>query len=263
VVGTNVYGLGTKKVFRSVVLRFSFASILSALDSGTALDFDFLEADTGLRCAVGATDTMYIAGHISDEEIRSFSWADADSVATSIDIRVSPWKYGSYSAPGPDGNNWMSRCDDRVMTGVVVNGRVAWMWTANASGGSRPWPYIRVVIIDPTTGTVIAEPDIWSPDFAYAYPDAAPSTRGVVGATMFRGGNALHPDHVVGAFDEISKAWLLTAVARGTNGPGDGLWGDYLTCRATGDGWVAAGYTLQGETTVDHVVVDVVEFGVA
>jgi hypothetical protein len=261
--GTNMYPIGEDRMRRSIVLRFRFATIISAIDSGTELDFDVLEEEeTGLRCAGGTMDTMYIAGPVSFEKIRVYSWPDADVNATSIDVTVSPWTNSSYSAPGPDGNDWLSRCDDRMMTGAVMNDRVVWMWTANRFGEKRPYPYIRVAIVDPVSGAVIGEPDIWSPDFAYAYPDAATTAEGVVGVTMFRGGNATHPSHVVGAYDDASGAWTLTTAVHGANGPGDGLWGDYLTCRATNDAWLAVGFTLQGGTTLANVVVDLVEFTV-
>ena len=261
-VGTNVYGLGGKKVFRSLVLRFPFASIISAIESGTNLDFDVLEEATGLRCAAGTTDTMYVAGPISYDELRVFTWADAEAHATSVDITVSPWTNSSYSAPGPDGNDWLSRCDDRMMSGAVMSDRVVWLWTANAFGPQRPYPYVRAAIIDPISGSVIAEPDIWSPDFAYAYPDVAMNATGVLGVTLFRGGNTTHPSHVVGAYDHAAGAWVLATAVEGTNGPHDGLWGDYLTCRATGDAWIAAGFTLQGGATLANVVVDLAEFAV-
>jgi hypothetical protein len=97
---------------------------------------------------------------------------------------------------------------------------------------------------------LLDEPDLWSPTFAYAYPDIVPNHVGGVGITLFRGGGPLHPSHVVGVLDTTSgAAWTLSGTKNGTNGPTDSKWGDYLTCRPV-DGnpaqWVAAGFTLQG-----------------
>jgi hypothetical protein len=153
-VGSNVFGLAGKRVFRSVALRIPFASIESALETGTPLNIDYLErSDSGtLRCVVGATDTMYIAGQFDTESIRVFTWPDADLRPTSEDIAVSRWTDSSYSAPGPDGFNWLGRCDDRITTGWVSNGKIGLMWTANRLGAERPYPHIRVAIIDAATG---------------------------------------------------------------------------------------------------------------
>jgi hypothetical protein len=82
----------------------------------------------------------------------------------------------------------------------------------------------------------------------------------VVGVTLFRGGNDKHPSHVVGGYDEASSNWVMKVAVEGTNGPSDGTWGDYLCCRSAGTTWLAAGYTLQGGTTIANVQPDVVEF---
>ena len=96
---------------------------------------------------------------------------------------------------------------------------------------------------------VTADRDIWSTDYAYAYPSGAANDAGKIGITLFRGGNQLNPGHVVGAYDEAGGSWDLVATKDGTNGPTDNKWGDYLTCRPHtpgGQTWLATGYTLQG-----------------
>ena len=119
-IGSNVFGIG-KSVFRSVILRIPFESIVTAIEQGEAIEIDYFETgDSGtLRCTQGATGTMFFAGQIGNDTIRLFSWPDASPDVTSVDIKVSPWLDSSYSAPGPDKNNWLKRCDDRI-TGAWV-----------------------------------------------------------------------------------------------------------------------------------------------
>jgi hypothetical protein len=263
-IASNVLGLAGKTVFRSVVLRIPFASILSALDSGAALKFDHLvssDAST-LRCAVGCTDVMHIAGHVGNDVLRLYSWPDAAADATEIEVPVMAWNDSAYDAPDPGGSKWLTRCTDRITAGWFADGTVGWMWTSGSLGTERSFPFVRVVTVAPETGAVVSESDIWAPDFAYAYPSACPNSNGVIGVTLFRGGGVKYPGHVVGAWDRDSGQWILSTVVEGTHGPDDHKWGDYLTCQSIGETWTACGYTLQGGPTLAALVVDLVEFGV-
>ena len=259
-VGSNVFGLAGKKIFRSVILRFPFDSLLRSIDNGEPLDCSVItETDSGsLRCTLGAHDTMYIAGQRDTQSIRVFAWPDSDEDATAHDIPVSEWIDGidGYSAPSPDGREWLRRTDDRITGAWVANGRIGFMWSVDQLDERRPFPYVRVAILDEETLTVVAEPDIWSETHAYAWPDACPNDKGLVAVTLFRGGGEIHPSHVVGVFDDDTMSWILTETVEGTSGPEDKKWGDYLTCRAQspdGRNWIAAGYTLQGGASVGHV----------
>ena len=127
---------------------------------------------------------------------------------------------------GPDGTNWLQRCDPRITGAWVANGKIGLAWTANRRG-PRPYPYVRVVEI----GEEVVDRDIWSPDYAYAYPSAAPNEQREIGITLFRGGNAINPEHLVGVWDGAAEKWDLQVTASGTNGPADNKWGDYLACR--------------------------------
>lgn len=264
-IGSNVFGIG-KSIFRSVILRIPFDSIISSIEEGTTLEFESFETGNSatLRCALGATGTMYFAGQAGNDTIRLFSWPDVSPDVTSIDLKVSAWVDSSYSAPGPDGHNWLKRCDDRITGAWVANGKIGFMWSANRLGAQRPRPYVRVALIDEASLSVLSEPDLWSTDFAYAYPDACPNEDGVVGVTLYRGGGNTHPGHVVGVFDEATGTWTLRVAVDGTNGPADLKWGDYVTCRRQGTNgadWIAAGFTLQGGSGMTNVRPDLVLFG--
>lgn len=261
-IGSNVFGLGGKSIFRSVALRISFASIIEGIETGSPLVLECLEDRTcgTLHCVNGATDTMYIAGQVGTDTIRFYTWPDASVNATSVDIKVSPWNDSAYTAVGPDGHNWVKRSDDRITGGWVAGGTVGLMWTSGRLSSKRPLPYIRVVLLDAATSAVIAEPDIWSTSVAFAWPNASPNQNGDIGVTMFRGGGLRNPGHVVGGFDAAVRRWVLTVAVDGTNGPKDQKWGDYITCCSAGQTWLAAAFTLQGGSELADVRPDVVEF---
>ena len=260
-VASNVFATQTDDWTRSVVLRLP----LDALLHGTTLDYQYFQTieNFSLRCVQGARDVVHFASHNSTSQIRVFSWPESSNTVSSSNVDVSAWTGGNYSAPGPDGNNWLGRCDPRITGAWVANGIMGFMWTANQQSG-RPFPYVRAVRLDERTKAVVDEPDILNENYAFAYPDACPNDRGHVGITVFRGGGDRHPGHVVGIWDDYSNGWELQATHNGTDGPADGKWGDYLTCRRhSPDGltWVATGFTLQGGSSRDDVEPRVVHFG--
>ena len=88
------------------------------------------------------------------------------------------------------GARWLSRCDDRVTGGWRTAGqggaRLGWLWSSGRMA-NRPKPFIRAVTIDESSLRVVAEPDVWSPTIAWAYPAAGSSRRGRVGLSAFFG----------------------------------------------------------------------------
>ena len=57
---------------------------------------------------------------------------------------------GPYSAPGPDGAEWLGRTDPRITGGWLAGNRAGFMWTA-AADARRPFPYVRVAVVDTAT----------------------------------------------------------------------------------------------------------------
>jgi hypothetical protein len=247
---------------RSVVFRLPLQALA---DQGTLTYQYFTSTENfSLRCVRGAGTTMHFASHNSTSEIRIFSWPESDPAPSLHDVSISTWNAGQYSAPGPDGTNWLARCDDRITGAWLANGVIGLAWSAN-SRGSRPFPYVPVVEISEAQMQAVADRDIWSPNYAYAYPNGCPDDDGRIGITLFRGGNQLNPSHVVGVFDDQTQQWELQATQNGTNGPSDSKWGDYLTCRRSapdGKSWLASGYTLQGGGARNDVEARVVHFEV-
>lgn len=245
---------------RAVVFKYP----LDTLRAGTSLGYQWWSTTSNgsLRLTQGARKTMYWLSHNTTAQLRLFRWEDAANNISFWDVSVNAWSAGSYSAPGPDGANWLGRADSRITGAWVADNIVGAMWTANASG-SRPFPHIRVVRINELTKAVVDQPDIWSTGVAWAYPAAAPNDRGDVGFTMFYGGGSSHPTHCVGIRDGYSNL-SLAATRASSNGPAGGAWGDYLNChRHAPDGltWIASGYTMQGGTSRASVEPRYVHFG--
>ncbi len=262
---TNVFD--TNDVFtRCVVLRIP----LKSLQTGKNFTFDYFDTKTdfSLRCVQGATDIMYFAAHsgvTGNNRIRLFSWPENTINVSKKDITITPWSGGNYKAICPDGTNWLGRADYRITGAWLSNGVLGFMWAVNKRGAKRPFPHVRVVRINAANFTLLDEPDIWSPDYAFGYPDAFPDSNGNVGITLFLGGGAKNPAHTVGAFNNTTAKWHLKVARQGTNGPGDNTWGDYITVRPLAPdnkNWIAAGYTLQGGKTEEKVEVHAVQFKV-
>jgi hypothetical protein len=260
-VTTNSFDGATNQFRRSVVFRIS----LDLLAAGSAMSYNHFSttANGSLRCTLGAREIMYFGSHNGGASIRLFTWPESSTSITTNDIAVTPWVGGVYSAPGPDGNNWLIRTDGRITGAWLSRGIAGFAWTANRQAG-RPFPYARIVRINTVTKAVVDQPDIWSGTFAYAYPDFCANDAGDVGLTLFRGGGPIFPSHVVGVRNEATNAWQLADSRAGTNGPADTKWGDYLTCRRhSPDGFtfIASGYTLQGGSDRSKIEPRYVHFG--
>jgi hypothetical protein len=140
----------------------------------------------------------------------------------------------------------MGREDSRINGAFQSGNNIGFAWTASQDS-TFPFPHVRVAVLNKDTKAVVSQPHIWNKEFAFAYPALAPNSSGTVGISIALGGKLLFPSHAVGVFN--GTTWDLMSTASGTSGPGDNLWGDYLTIRPHGADtttWVATGYTLQG-----------------
>ena len=257
----NLYTVSNDSWQRAVVLRLP----LQALKARQGLSRQAWSTDQAgsLRFARGATDRAIFASHSpTSAGLMIFKWLDSESVVTASTVAVTDWSDGPYHAAGPGGAPWLSRLDDRITGGWQAGGALGFAWSA-AADGQHPYPYIRVARIDEQSETLIDEPDLWSEDFAWAYPATAPNRRGDVGMAAFFGGATHHPAHAVGWFDEKSGAWRMATGGVSTHGPRDGMWGDYLDIQPDPTRktyWMASGYVLSGGSTRTSIRPRVVTF---
>jgi hypothetical protein len=203
---------------------------------------------------------MFFMGATTENPVTIFRWPDADG-ASMTSFRVSTpgaWRRnlmgGSFSSSGPGGVEWLARLDSRPMGGWIIGNRAGFLWSALPTS-DRPQPWIKAMVVDTNTQGVVLEPDIFSIDVAWAYPSACPDVNGTVGISLFYGGGGVrHPVHVVGFLDGIN--WAFAATRASTHGPITGGWGDYVSCAThhpNATEWVAAGFTLQGGSSLRFV----------
>lgn len=272
---TNNHLYITFNVFDTTVTPNNFLAMvvykipLDQLAALQALTWRFHRLDSpdgrAIAFARGAATEMFYAGHqLSGGDVRIFRWPDLplEASITQFDVSPSTWTgVGPYTAPGP-GGEWLSKLDSRVMTGWCTGGQVGFLWTANGDS-TRPMPYIKAIVVDTNTQSIVAQPDIHNPSLAFAYPACCPNINGTVAISMFQGGGAADPMHIVGFLDGAS--WILQGTIVSSHAPTGGIWGDYLSCQThdpDGVDWVASGFTLQGGTGGASVDPQYVRFGV-
>jgi hypothetical protein len=231
---------------RAVVVRYPLAEMSTA--APITRRHWYTTSIGSLKLVSGAGSSMWFAGNDQARRtLRLFEWPDASDVLTTWAIPVTAWDDQDYTSNGPGGAPWLSRADDRITGGWRAGGRLGFLWSSGRFPG-RPQPFIRGVTLDEASLDVVAEPDLWSPNGAWAYPAAAPNTYGAIGLSAFYGGPT-HPAHAVGVLDQASNTWTMKTAAISTDGPPLGKWGDYVGCRrhpTRPSSWIAAGYTLQG-----------------
>jgi hypothetical protein len=150
------------------------------------------------------------------------------------------------------------------MAGWITGSRVGFLWSALPTNG-RPQPWLKAMVVDTNTQAVVLEPDIFTLEVAWAYPSTCPNVNGRVGISLFYGGGGVkHPVHVVGFLEGVN--WVFAATRASTHEPFTGRWGDYCGCEThhpDATEWVAAGYTLQGGSSLNAVEPVYARFGVA
>ena len=244
---TNVFSTSPVQFTRTVILRLPLDK-LAAYEPFSYNYFDTTQ-NGSLRPTQGASDTMYFGTHVNRDTLRVFSWPENSDTISSDDVTVDIWSNAVRVAPGPDGRDWLGRIGPRVTAAWRSADNIGFAWSGSQDD-AFPFPQVRVAVIDRNTKTAVAQPHIWNPNFAFAYPSTAPNSNGVVGISVhFGGGSQFHPSHAIGVLNPSTFEWQLAATANGTHGPAANRWGDYLAVRPHGKdpaSWVASGFTLQG-----------------
>jgi hypothetical protein len=253
---------------RAVALRLPLAE-LAGYQPVSSFFFQSEEAFS-LRPTHGAQGAMHFGTHDFSSfgnRIQVFSWNESNNTIQLRNVDVAPWSNAERFSECPDGNRWLNRCDFR-MTGAWASGAQAgFAWTA-AQDDNFPEPHVRVAVVDLNTGNRVAEPHIWNPNFAFAYPYLATNAQGTVGISLSYGGgglDGLFVSHGVGILESQGSGlqWNLAGVKTGTAGPTDRRWGDYLAVRPHGgnqNSWIATGMTLEGGSLAQNIVPRYVQF---
>lgn len=265
----NLFTTATDRWQQAAVIRFSMDELKArgsinrqAWSSNQVGSLRFARGSDDSIGARSAGEKAVFASHGADTVV-IHEWPDAQSNVVEFEVNVTPWRGRDYQSLGPDGKPWLKRVDGRITAGWNADGVLGFAWTA-AADSTHPHPYIRAIRVDDASGTLIDEPNLWSSECAWAYPAASPNRRGDVGLTAFCGGQANHPAHAVGFFDEKRHAWDMSVSAISTDAPHNGAWGDYLDIQPDPSRktyWVASGFTLNGGSNRRNVEPRVVIFG--
>jgi F5/8 type C domain len=255
------------KLLRTIISRWSLQD-LSVGQSNVSFSYYSDKSLFNFTPVQGATDTMYWASHVSNSRMRIFRWSDTESAITSYDREIPAWTSSSdvtMSCKGPDSNDWCGRADSRILGGWLSQGTIAFMWMASAGNGF-PWPYLNAAKFRLSDMKYLESPYLWSPDHAWMYGSVSPNSRGDLGIVAFYGGGKVNPSLAIGISQnsnnnnndtsQLQSAWKMEPVMRGTNGPSQNDWGDFLRIRPYSGSvvnWVASGYILKGGSTEDFI----------
>jgi hypothetical protein len=257
---TNVLNATDSSFYGALVARIP----LSQLSAGSPITIDsFLTTAYGDIMAVNGAQaegtrpgrtTMYFASVTSTTSVKVLTWPEADAAPTETSITGLPAiSTATFVCTGPDGRDPCTNGKTRMQTGWITDTELGLMFASAQNGASRPYPYTRVVILDPATLTVISQPDIYSTTSAWLYPAVAVNENGHLGGTLDNlGGNtlptvrALIRDDL--SPDVVTDGWETAAVI--TSGSGTaGLWGEYngaMTHEKYATTWLAAAHVQNG-----------------
>ena len=217
----------------------------------------------------GADSTMFFGTHLSNNQMRIYSWRDFADSPTTSDIKIPAWTVsdrGSMSCPSPDGHDICKRADSRILNGWFRNGVMGFLWNV-AQGNGYPFPHLHSVAfkVNPVSDsiTVDSSPIIWSDKHGIVYGFAAPDITGL-GIVAYWSGGGFFPElraaiagvPVIGpgTFSINFAPTSMDLLGSSTNAPAANEWGDYLRIRSCGGigfgGYVVSGVTMLGTKEV-------------
>ena len=140
----------------------------------------------------------------------------------------------------PDATDPCLRANDKINVGYTNGEEVGWFWNVR-QGNGFPFPHIRGVRFDADSSpTLIDEPDIWNPDFAWIYPTVGVNDRGHVGVSAYQMGGGRFPKPAVALVDDVAPdtdwdSLSFHGIISSDSGVSANTWGDYQSVRPYGD----------------------------
>jgi len=220
---------------------------LNEIKNGSGFTFWFTNAGDGATAYGGHVsqntgDEVFWAGHVSNSQMRLFSWKETETVYYWRDRNINSWTQ-AYSSNTPSGINWLAfGFPGNAVIGLTRKGGEVWYaWNAGAGGGFTN-AQIQVVKVRTSDYTVTEQMQIWNNDYAFAYPCFSTNSDGEVGISLGWGGKTTEAHHAAGFMGDFVVYYprlSASSVAR---------YGDYTSIRrfnANGRWFDAAGYTTQ------------------
>lgn len=269
-VTSNVFRTADDVGVGSVVMRLP----LSNIAAGTGFNFSYVTFTSTLRCAEGATTTMYCAGFSNTTQMRIYSWDESSTSAAFNDVNLNAFTPLSRNgvATGPDGTNWAARADGRPTAAYRAGGVIGVMFMARQDA-NFPYPYTIHARFNESTRALVSQAPIWNPNYAWLYPSAAPNAAGNLAGTLQLGGGTAangfpYPGTQVWITDDVQPSTTTVGgvylLSNGTAGPSNNSWGDFFTVRphkTFPNTWVSASFSLSGGQTGSSTIPNYTWFG--
>lgn len=187
-------------------------------------------------------DEIFWAGHVTNSQMRLFSWKESETVYYWRDRDVNTWTQ-AYSSNTPTGVNWLAfGFPGNAVIGLTRRGGEVWYaWNAGQGGGFTN-PHIQVVKVRTSDYTVIEQMQIWNNDYSFAYPCFSTNSDNEVGISLGWGGRTTEAHHAAGFMGDF-VVYYPRLSASSIN-----RYGDYTSIRRyspNGRWFDAAGYTTQ------------------
>ena len=254
---SNNYVYFTSNVFRTdnnaYVTSVWWKVGLTDLQNGGSYNYWYwTQSGATLGLPTGMTDTGYAAAVRSFNTTRIFTWPESTNRISWVDKgNLRATYFGTHTSYDNQGKNWTARSDSRIQTGYVSGNQLAFYWNSAQNSGSRPKPFVRGLVVDRNTKSVISQPDIWHSTATWHYPAFAVNTRGdVAGVIGVNGQNGPVATHIL-IDDDYTSGWQSHWGHEGTTGTGINGWGDFLGAQRDdqfGTTWIASGFTSNGTT---------------
>lgn len=267
---TNIYRAADDSFYGAMVVRIP----LSQLANSSSLTFNYFTA-TGSYASIlpvnGAAaegtrpgrTIMYFAAIDTSTSLKVLTWPESTTTLTISSVSgLASTSFASFVCPGPGGLDPCTRANPRMQAGWITDPELGFMWNSAQNGSSRPYPYVRSLILNPSTLAVISQPDIFGTTNAWLYPAMSINERGHLAGTVDYLGGTQYPSIAAIIRDDLSpdpvtSGWEAYAVAGSTSGT-PGLYGDYngsMPHQKYPKTWLAVGHTQVGGSGNANAVV--------
>ncbi len=265
-VTSNVYAISSENAKGYVLWRIKLDDMTDG-DCSLEHGFEYIyeEDYQTARLVNGAGSTMYWAVHDPmGKKMRLYKLADSSDTYSWDRKNVTNWSADGYTCPRAS-RDPCENGDGRILAGWKGDGEVGWLWMAG-EGGDFDWPYIRGARFKTSDFSRIEEIELWSDDYAVAYPSVGVSN-GDIGVLYYRMGGSYHPSPRVFIIDSVTSDWgniETTGIVTGNYSPKKDRWGDYgRVARYDGcsNTFLASAYSLAAGQSDGDAQVRMVWFG--
>ncbi|MFZ1906573.1 MAG: hypothetical protein WAU56_14395 [Steroidobacteraceae bacterium] len=238
-----------------IVARLSLADMVNPSATVVHYSYALLTGSNGLNkdhAAQMAPGQMVLASLDNSSTLRVFTWNDSDSSITNTTVGITQINQGSnYTSIAPDGSNWVGVSFPGNITGATYRtvfgpqDQYVFAFDAGVNGSGRPRSYVRLETLTPSGSgySVVAEYDIFNPDYAFAMAGLGTDNSAEIGLTLAVGGGTVgYPQDSVGFMDDFVVYQVTSSNATQTSRFGDYFGAKYIA--ASNEQFAAEAYDV-------------------